>query len=428
MRPRDHRAGRTVAGGLLLLSCGLGWAVAQSRQVVEQPIQDIGVSTLENRRAAQLRTIGSFDVDHDFRFTNWLPDSKITFENIVTADGRKDHKGVHYDHGNGLAVADVDLDGRLDLYFMTQIGSNELWRNIGGGRFENITEAAGVAVSDRVSVTGSFADIDNDGDPDLYVTTVRQGNLLFLNDGSGHFTDASADSGLDHVGHSSGAIFFDFNRDGLLDCFLTNVGRYTSEKIGDGGYYVGVGDAFSGHLFPERYEQSLLFVNEGEGRFRDVTAEVGLNDVGWTGDATITDFDGDRFPDLYVLNMQGDDHYYQNVDGTRFVDKTAQHFPKTPWGAMGVKVFDYDNNGLFDMVLTDMHSDMSEEVGPEREKLKSRMQDHRRVSAGDGQQHLRQCVLSQSRRRCIRGGFGRTGPRELLALGSQRGGPQCGRL
>jgi hypothetical protein len=342
--------------------------------VVEQPSSDIGVSTLQSRRAAQLRTTGQFDVDHDFRFTNWLAGSGITFENIVTADGRKDHKGVHYDHGNGLAVADVDLDGRLDLYFMTQIGSNELWRNLGDGRFENITERAGVAVADRVSVTGSFADIDNDGDPDLYVTTVRQGNLLFLNDGEGRFTDVSATSGLDHVGHSSGAVFFDFNRDGLLDCFLTNVGRYTSDKVGAGGYYVGVGDAFSGHLFPDRYEPSLLFVNEGNGRFRDVTAQAGLHDVGWSGDATITDFDGDRFPDLYVLNMQGDDHYYRNVDGTRFVDKTAEHFPKTPWGAMGVKVFDYDNNGLFDMVLTDMHSDMSQEVGPDKEKLKSDIQ------------------------------------------------------
>jgi len=72
--------------------------------------------------------------------------------------------------------------------------------------------------------------------------------------------------------------------------------------------------------------------------------------------------------------MQGDDHFYVNVGGKRFEERTAEFFPKTPWGAMGIKFFDYDNDGRLDLILTDMHSDMSENVGPEREKLKSRMQ------------------------------------------------------
>jgi hypothetical protein len=71
--------------------------------------------------------------------------------------------------------------------------------------------------------------------------------------------------------------------------------------------------------------------------------------------------------------MQGDNHYYENVGGRGFAEKTAQVFPKTPWGAMGIKFFDFDNDGLLDLFVTDMHSDMSEEIGPEREKLKSRM-------------------------------------------------------
>src|SRR5438309_414377 len=80
------------------------------------------------------------------------------------------------------------------------------------------------------------------------------------------------------------------------------------------------------------------------------------------------------WPDLYVLNMQGDDHYYENQQGKKFLEKTETYFPKTPWGTMGIKFFDYDNDGKPDLLLTDMHSDMSEEIGPEREKLKSRMQ------------------------------------------------------
>jgi enediyne biosynthesis protein E4 len=97
-------------------------------------------------------------------------------------------------------------------------------------------------------------------------------------------------------------------------------------------------------------------------------------DVSWSGDATVIDVNDDGWPDLYVVNMQGDDEYYENDGGTRFVRKSREVFPRTSWGAMGVKVFDFDNDGRLDLFVTDMHSDMSEEVPPERDKLKSDMQ------------------------------------------------------
>jgi hypothetical protein len=106
----------------------------------------------------------------------------------------------------------------------------QLWRNLGEGRFENITPAI-LALEDRISVSASFADIDNDGDPDLYITAVREGNRLFENMGGGRFKDISAGSGLDYRGHSSAAVFFDYDRDGLLDLFLANVGIYTTDEI-----------------------------------------------------------------------------------------------------------------------------------------------------------------------------------------------------
>ena len=127
-------------------------------------------------------------------------------------------------------AADVDGDGLMDLYFLTQIGRNELWHNLGNGKFEDITDKAGVGLDDRVSVTASFADADNDGDPDLYVTTVKFGNVFYENLGGGKFRDATESSGLTHVGHSSGAIWLDYNRDGLLDLFLTNIGVYTHDE------------------------------------------------------------------------------------------------------------------------------------------------------------------------------------------------------
>ena len=105
----------------------------------------------------------------------------------IVEDAGKHYKAVHYDHGTGVAVADVDGDGLYDIYFVNQVGGNELWKNPGGGRFENITREAGVALPDRIGVAASFADIDNDGDEDLFVTTVRGGNALFENDGHGTF-------------------------------------------------------------------------------------------------------------------------------------------------------------------------------------------------------------------------------------------------
>ena len=279
----------------------------------------------------------------------------------------------------------MDGDGLYDIYFVTQVGDNELWRNLGGGKFENITQRAGVA-AEAIGVSASFADIDNDGDPDLYATVLRQSNVLFENDGTGTFKNISKDSGLDYKGHPSAAVFFDYNGDGLLDMFLTVVGQYTTDELKKASrssgskknsphrYYAGFDDGFSGHLKPERTATSILFKNEGDNRFVDVSEKVGLKDGSWSGAASPIDVNEDGWPDLYVLNMQGHDQYYENVEGKRFVNKSREVFPKTPWGSMGVKVFDYNNDGKMDLYITDMHSDMSENIGLEREKLKSRMQ------------------------------------------------------
>jgi hypothetical protein len=144
---------------------------------------------------------------------------------------------------------------------------------------------------------------------------------------------------------------------------------------GDEGarYYVAFEDAFSGHLKPERAERSILYRNTGQNRFVDVSQRVGLMDRSWSGDASVVDVNDDGWPDLYVLNMLGDDHYYENVGGTRFVDKSRLVFPRTSWGAMGIKVFDFNNDGRLDIFITDMHSDMSDAIGPDQEKLKSTM-------------------------------------------------------
>lgn len=336
---------------------------------------------LPAREQAQLKTAAQFSAFIGFKFSDRIADSNITFRNRVVEDAAISYKAVHYDHGNGVAVADVDLDGKYDIYFVNQVGGNELWRNLGGGKFEDITAKAGVAVDDRIGVSATFADIDNDGDADLYVTSVRRGNVLFENQGDGRFKDITSSSGLGHKGHSSGAVFFDYNRDGLLDVYLTNVGQYTSELLRIGQhedieyrFYDGLGDAFGGHNIPSRTEHNLLFKNTGNNQFENVSDIMHNVDTGWSGDATIIDINEDGWPDIYELNMQGHDQYYENQGGESFLLKSREIFPKTSWGAMGIKVFDWNNDGRMDIYITDMHSDMSKEVGPHDEHTKSDMQ------------------------------------------------------
>ncbi|MBI2926804.1 MAG: CRTAC1 family protein [Verrucomicrobia bacterium] len=318
------------------------------------------LNLLEERKRQQIAAAQAVQAFHGFQFSDRILESNIRFAHQIVDDAGKDYKAAHYDHGNGMAVADVDGDGLLDVYFTTQLGTNQLWRNLGRGKFEEITQTAGVGLPDQIAVTASFADVDNDGDPDLFVTTVRHGNHLFDNLGRGRFRDITKEAGLEYVGHSSGAVFFDFDNDGLLDLFLANVGIYTIEKQGRGGYYIALTDAFWGQVYPERTEFSILYRNLGGKRFKDVSKELNLQDGSWSGDATFVDFNQDTFPDLYVLNMQGDNHYYENQGGKAFVEKTATHFPKTPWGAMGVKFFDFNQDSLLDLFVTDMHSDMTQ--------------------------------------------------------------------
>ena len=361
-----HRAGTTGAAAQ---------APARETAIRFVPPDLLDTSWLDKLKEEQIKAAAGVSVFRDFAFTDGRAQSGIVFRHRVVDDAGKTYKAAHYDHGNGVAIADVDGDGLADIYFVNQVGGNELWRNAGGGRFQNITAEAGVAVAGKVGVSASFADIDNDGDPDLYVTTVRAGNVLFENDGKGRFKDITAQAGLGYTGHSSGVLFFDYDRDGRLDLFLVNVGRYTTDTIAGAGYsyYVAFEDAFSGHLKPERAEPSILYRNQGGNRFVDVSKPTGLVDLAWTGDATAVDGNDDGWPDLYLVNMQGDDEYYENAGGKRFVRKSRQVFPRTSWGAMGIKVFDFNNDGRLDIFITDMHSDMSEMVGPELEKKKSVM-------------------------------------------------------
>src|SRR5206468_1072617 len=142
----------------------------------------------------------------------------ITFRmSFLPAEQGANFKINLYDHGCGVAVGDFDKDGHDDLYFVNQLGPNKLYRNNGDGTFEDVTAKAGVGLGDRVCVAAAWGDYDNDGYPDLFVTSTRGGNVLFHNNKNGTFTDVTRKAGVGLVAHSQTAAFFDYDNDGYLD-------------------------------------------------------------------------------------------------------------------------------------------------------------------------------------------------------------------
>src|SRR6267378_534242 len=262
-----------------------------------------------------------------------------------------------YDHGSGLAVGDYDNDAREDIYFLNQLGPNALYRNAGDGSFVDVTAQAGVALADRISVGASFVDYDNDGWADLFVTTTRGGNVLFHNRGDGTFEDVTAAAGLSHVGHSQASVFFDYDNDGDLDLFLTNTAKWTRDAFDSAtGSFEGGADLAS--LMTSPKESNILYRNNGDGTFTDVTDRAGLRGRGWAGDVAVFDYDEDGFLDLFVPSMFGRGQLYRNSGHGTFTDVTRETLGKTSHGAIGTKVFDYDGDGRLDLFVVDMHSDM----------------------------------------------------------------------
>ncbi len=156
--------------------------------------------------------------------------------------------------------------------------------------------------------------------------------------GTEHFTDISSEAHVDLVSHSSSAIFFDYDNDGLLDLLVCNVGKYTIDLKWPSGAYVGLEGSFGGHQYPERFEYPVLYKNMGNYRFRDVTQEVGLIPHVWSGDATFCDLNLDGWPDLFILNMQGHSHYFENEGGKRFVEQDRPVLPQDTVGRDGDQV------------------------------------------------------------------------------------------
>ncbi len=262
-----------------------------------------------------------------------------------------------YDHGCGVAVADYDGDGYEDIYFVNQLGPNALYRNKGDGTFVDVTKEAGVGLGGRVCVAATFADYNNDGLPDLFVTSTRGGNVLFKNLGKGKFKDVTKEAGLTLPAHCQTAAFFDYDNDGFLDLFVTCTAKWTTDQFDAGDrYYPGLGSFFDVAGSPK--EDNVLYRNNGDGTFTDVTAKAGVKGKGWCADVAVFDYDDDGRLDLLVTNMFGHTQLYRNQGDGTFADVTGAALGRVSWGAIGAKAFDFNNDGKLDLLVVDMHSDM----------------------------------------------------------------------
>jgi hypothetical protein len=301
---------------------------------------------------------GSSVDPRDLSFWECAEEVGIDFRmNFLPGEQGETFKINLYDHGCGVAIGDFDGDGRDDIFFCNQLGRNALYHNQGDGRFADVTEQAGVGLGDRICVAAAFVDYDNDGGLDLYVTSTRGGNVLFRNLGDGKFEDVTEAAGLTHVGHSQAPLFFDHDSDGWLDLYLTNTSAWTSNAYDkQQGYFLGKGDL--GGVIMSPIENNIFYRNNGDGTFSDATAKAGLAGRGWAGDAVAFDYDNDGRLDLLVTSMFGRAQLYRNNEDASFSDVTLKVLGRTPWGGLGARAFDANNDGKLDLFIVDMHSDM----------------------------------------------------------------------
>ena len=273
----------------------------------------------------------------------------------------------------GVAIGDVDGDGRPDLFFASGPGENRLYRQTEVAfRFEDVTERAGVAGDEAWGTGAALADIDNDGDLDLYICNYDSPNQLYLNDGRGQFEECASRFGLAQVDACLMPTFCDYDRDGDLDVFLLTNRYYREggrpaqppfEQLPGGKarvkaeftkFYGLVEKGPGNYDMDEIGRPDLLLRNDG-GTFTDVSAEAGIQTRGHGLSATWWDYDQDGLMDLYVCNdfADPDNLFRNNGDGT-FTDTITTVVNYTPWFSMGADAGDINNDGQLDFVALDM--------------------------------------------------------------------------
>jgi enediyne biosynthesis protein E4 len=309
-----------------------------------------------------------------FQFVDVTSKAGIQFQHNAGAYGGK---LLPETMGSGCAFLDYDRDGWQDILLINgmdwpghkrQRSTLRLYHNNRNGTFTDVTHAAGLDV-EMYGMGVAVGDYDNDGFPDILVTCVGQ-NRLFHNTGKGTFVDVTRKSGLfGKQAFSTSALWFDYDRDGLLDLFVCNYVRWSADQ----DVFCSLDGKHKSYCTPEAYRGATcwLFHNRGDGTFEDVTAKSGIFDATSKSlGVALLDYDRDGWPDLLVANDTQPNKLYRNQKNGTFKDVAVEadiafsNDGKARAG-MGVDVADFENSGVVGVAITNFDNEM---IGFYREK------------------------------------------------------------
>ena len=366
--------GSWLAG--MLLSGAIGWPADPAGEIAEKPLAPRsgphGATMFTELPPQQTGVVT----------TNNYSDPKMWWE--------LNHEFENGAIGTGVAIGDYDGDGRPDIFIVSKTESCRLFRNLGNYHFEDVTEKAGVG--DKGEAAGiwkqgaTFADVNNDGLLDIYVCRFNAPNLLYINQGDGTFKEMAHAYGLDVKDACGMAAFCDYDRDGWLDVYIsTNLLDYSNHPYGQRGY---------------------LFHNNRDGTFTNVTERAGIYGESQTHSAIWWDYDNDGWPDLYVASdfSPRDKLYHNNRDGT-FTNVIDQVVPHMPFSSMGSDLGDVNNDGLIDLLVTDMATTTHEK--DQRQMVNSRsLASDPPDQSSEAPQIYHSCLfINTGTRRCLEAGF-----------------------
>jgi hypothetical protein len=271
--------------------------------------------------------------------------------------------------GSGCAFLDIDNDGWQDILLVNSKNwpgrsgppsYPALYRNNRNGTFTDITRQAGLAV-EMYGMGVAAADYDNDGNVDIYITALGS-NHLFKNQGNGRFVDVTEKSGVADPGFSTSAMWFDYDRDGKLDLFVAHYVDWSAEK----DLFCTLDGKSKSYCTPESYkgQSSSLYRNKGDGTFENVTRQAGLYDP--TSKAlgvALIDYNNDHLPDLFVANDTQPNRLYRNKGDGTFADVgmtagVAFNEAGVARAGMGVDAADYDGSGRESLIIGNFSNEM----------------------------------------------------------------------